>query len=118
MASKRLSVKQAEMLKKHRYILEKLATSDLKNRKIILKHSPAELFKVLGVVFDLIANKKLELDDKQHKTLKKHGRIIRSTSALKGAGMKRKLIAQRGGALATILSTVLPILGGILQSFI
>ena len=116
MVTKRLSLKHADMLNKHRYILEKLAASNMKNRKIILKNSPPELFKVLGIVFNLLANKKLDLDNKQHQTLKKHRRLIRSMIGLKGAGMKQKLVAQRGGALATILSTVLPILGGILQS--
>ena len=111
-------MKQLEMLKKHRYILEKLATSNLKNRKIILRHSPSELFKVLGVVFDLIVNRKLDLNDKQFKALKKHRRVIKSTSALKGADLKPKLTAQRDGALATILSTVVPILDVIFQSFI
>ena len=118
MASKRLSVKQLENLRKHRFILEKLASSNLKNRKIILRNSPPELFRVLGLVFDMLANKRLDLNTEQSHKLKKHRRLIRSTSGLKGSGMKQKLVAQRGGALATILKTVLPVIGGLLQTLL
>ena len=113
MAPKRLSVKQIENLRKHRFILEKLASSNLKNRKIILRNSPPELFRVLGLVFDMLANKRLDLNAEQHDILKKHKKLIRTTSGLKGGGVKQKLIAQRGGALATILKTVLPVIGGL-----
>ena len=111
-------MKQAKMLKEHRYILDKLAESNRENRKIILKNAPAELFKVLNMVFKLLIDKKLRLDNKQNQVLKKHRRMIRSTRGLKGTKMKKKLIAQRGGALATILSTVLPLIGGLVQSLI
>ena len=118
MATKRLSVKQARLLKKHKYILKKLATSNRGNRRTILKNAPGELFKVLNLVFQLLINKNLNLDDEQHQVLKKHKRMISSTKGLKGAGMKQKLIAQRGGALGTILSTVLPLIGVLVQSLI
>ena len=118
MASKRLSLKQKEMIFKHRYILKKLANSDLRTRKIILKNSPPQLFKVLGLVFDILSNGKLDLSDAQLRHLNKHKPMMRSTSGLKGSDMKKKLIAQRGGALATILSTVLPIIGSLVKSFL
>ncbi len=118
MASLRLSVKQAELLNKHRYILRKLATSKDKNRKIILKNAPIDLFKTLNLVFKLLANEQLELSKHQSKKIKKHKRLIRSTSELNNRGIKDKLVRQKGGALPAILSTVLPIIGGIIKSIL
>ena len=118
MVSKRLSVKQAKLLRQHRYILEKLASSERKDRRKILQNAPTELFKVLNIIFKLLDNKQLELTKYQHKKIGKHKRLIRSASGLKGSHIKRKFSGQSGGALTTILSTVLPIVGGLLQSIL
>ena len=67
MVSKRLSLNQAKLLKIHRYILHKLSTSNDKDRKTVLKTSPGELFKALNLVFKLLANDKLDLDEHQIK---------------------------------------------------
>ena len=118
MASKRLSLNQARLLKKHRYILQKLSTSNDKDRKIILRNSPNELFKALNLVFKLIATKKLDLTEQQIKKIKKHKPMINSTSKLKSSRIKGKLTRQRGGALSAILATVLPILGGLIKAIV
>lgn len=118
MVSKRLSLNQATLLKKHRYILQKLAESSDKERKIILKNSPNELFKALNLVFKMLASKKLDLSDHQAKQIKKHKPMIRSTSKLRSSSIKGKLTRQRGGSLASILTTVLPILGGLIKAVI
>ena len=108
MVSKRLSLNQAKLIKKHRYILQKLSTSSDKDRKTILKNSPNDLFKALNLVFKLLANDKIELNENQ----------IKSTSQLRSNNIKGKLTRQRGGALPAILATVLPILGGLIKSVI
>ena len=106
------------MIKKHRYILQKLSTSSDKDRKTILKNSPNDLFKALNLVFKLLANDKIELNENQIKKIKKHKPMIKSTSQLRSNNIKGKLTRQRGGALPAILATVLPILGGLIKSVI
>ena len=51
MVSKRLSLTQAKLLKKHRYILQKLASTSEQNRKKILQNAPLDLFKTLNLIF-------------------------------------------------------------------
>ena len=118
MVSKRLSVNQAKLLNKHRYILEKLSTSSSKDCRTILKNSPNELFKALNLVFKLLTKNSLDLSEHEVKQMKKHRPLIRSTSKLKSSNIKGKLTRQRGGALPAILATVLPILGGLIKSVI
>ena len=118
MVSKHLSLNQAKLLKKHRYILHKLSTSSDKDRKTILTNSPSELFKALNLVFRLLANDRLELNEHQIKKIKKHKPMIKTTSKLRSNNIKGKLTRQRGGALPAILATVLPILGGLIKSVI
>ena len=118
MAPQRISVNQAKLLKQHRYILQKLATSNEKNRRKILNNAPTELFRVLNLVFKLLDNGRLNLNDRQINKIKKHKRLIRSASKLHGKDIKGKLTKQRGGALGTILSTFLPLIGGLLKGIL
>ena len=118
MAPKCLSVKQSKLLKKHRYILQKLASSNDHNRKQILKNSPSDLFKTLNLIFKLLERNQFKLSNNQTKKLKKHRRLIRSASKLHGDDIKGKLTRQRGGALGTILSAVVPIIGGLIKSIL
>ena len=105
------------MLKQHRYILRKLASSNGKERGKILQTAPTELFKVLNIIFQLLADEKLELSSLQNKKIGKHKRLIRTASGLKGSHIKRKFVGQSGGTLATILSTVLPAVAGLTKQF-
>ena len=115
MVAKRLSVKQAQLLKQHRYILGKLASTDDKRRRKILNNAPLELFKALNLVFKLLDKNDLNLTKAQESKIKKHKRLIHSASSMKSTDIKRKLV-QRGGALGAILSTVLPVLGNLFKS--
>ena len=54
--SKRISVNQAKMLNRNRYILKKLTKVDNKDRKTILNNAPSELFQVLNLIFKIIAD--------------------------------------------------------------
>lgn len=118
MVSQRLSVNQAQLFKKHRYILQKLASTSDKNRKKILKNSPSDLFKTLNLMFKLLDKEYFNLSTKQSNKIKKHKRLIRSTSKLPINSIKGKLTRQKGGALGTILSAVLPIIGSLIKGFI
>ena len=106
------------MIQQHRYILQKLATSNIKTRKAILENAPTTLFDVLGLIYKLLANNKLNLTGKHKSKINKHKRVIRSTSRLNHKSIKTKLVRQRGGSLQQILSTVLPILGTLVKTFI
>ena len=111
-------MKQVKLLKQHKYILRKLASSDTKDRRKILQNAPSELFIVLNMIFTLIANGQLDLSGHQDRKIGKHKRLIRSTSGLKGSHIKRKFTGQSGGTLANILSVVLPAIGGLIQSIL
>ena len=106
------------MLKQPRYILGKLASSSGKVRRKIIENAPSELFKVLNLIFRLLVDEKVEFSKHQHKKIGKHKRLIRSTSSLKGAHIKRKFKGQSGGTLASILSTVLPAIIGVVQAIL
>ena len=88
------------------------------DRLKILQNSPSELFKVLNMIFKLLADEKLHLSSHQDKKIGKHRRLIRSTSGLKGTHIKRKFSGQSGGTLSSILSTVLPVIAGLVQSIL
>lgn len=115
MVSKCISITQAKLLKQHRYIMQKLAKSDIATRRTILKNAPAQLFKALNIVFNLLNDDKVVLPSKQNSNIKKHKKLIKSTSRLHGRDIKGKLIRQRGGALGAILTAVLPVIGKLLS---
>ena len=115
---KRLSVKQAKLLSQHRYILKKLATISSSERKKVLKSAPQELFKVLNIIFEMLAKDQIPLTKKQEQAIKKHKRLIRSTSDLKNSAIKRKLQKQSGGALPAILSAILPVITGLVSAIL
>lgn len=116
MAAHGLSLKQINLLKKHRYILGKLAKSSSRNRKAILANAPSELFITLNLIFKLLNKQNLKLTRAQETKLRKHKQFISSASGLKSAGSIKAKVEQRGGAIGAILSTVLPVLGGVLKS--
>ena len=98
--------------------MDKLANSDPKTMKIILRKAPNSLFTVLKDVFKLLAKNQLEVNEAEKVKLQKHRRIITSTSKLPIKAIKGKLIRQRGGFLPAILSTVLPLLGTFVKTFL
>ena len=106
---------QAKLLKQHRYIMKKLAKSDLATRRTILKNAPSQLFKALNIVFKLLDEDKVNLPPKHSANIKKHKQLIKSTSRLRSADIKDKLIRQRGGALGSILTAILPVIGKLLK---
>ena len=114
--SKRVSLGQARFLNKHRYILRKLARVSPSERKKVFQKAPPQLFKALDIIFRLIANDQVPLTNKQEAVVKKHRRLIKSTTNLKRAAIKQKF--QSGGSLGKVLSAVLPIVAGIVSKMI
>lgn len=116
--SKRLSVKQAKLLQQHKYILKKLASSSVKDRKTILKNAPKELFQVLNIIFRFLSDKSLNLTSKQTDQLKKHKRFLKSSRDLKSTAIKKKLQGQSGGFLPGLISLALPLISSVIKSVV
>jgi len=112
----RLSVGQVKFLQKHRYIFRKLAEVSNSERKKVLEKAPPQLFKALEIVLGLLATDQIPLSKTQKQVIKKHKRAIKSVSELKRTAIKRRL--QSGGSLAKLLSSVLPVIAGIISKVI
>ena len=91
--SKRISVKDAEMLKRNRYILQKLLKANNADRRKILSNAPSELFQVMNLIFRVLNDTNIRLSNKNENKIKKHRRFIQNTSDLKASAIKRKLKA-------------------------
>ena len=113
--SNRLSVKDAEMLKRNRYILQKLLKASNADRKTILLNAPPELFQVMNLIFRVLNDTNIRLSNKNENKIKKHRRFIQSTSDLKASAIKRKLKNQKGGFWSALLSAALPIITPIVK---
>ena len=113
--SNRISVKDAEMLNRNRYVLQKLSKASNADRRKILSNAPSELFQVMNLIFRVLNDRNTKLSNKNENKLKKHRRFIQSTSDLKAGAIKRKLKNQRGGFWSTLLSTALPIIAPIVK---
>ena len=68
--SNRISVKDAEMLKRNRYILQKLSKVSDVERKTILSNAPPELLKVMNLIFRLLNGAAIRLSNKDEKKLR------------------------------------------------
>ena len=110
-----LSVAQSTMIKKHQYILKKLASSSAQQRKKILRNAPNALFKTLHIVIKLLADDKLNLTKKNQAKVNRHRNLIKSVSNLKQNAIKKKIQNQTGGFLGMILKTALPLITGLLS---
>ena len=114
--SKRLSVKQKELLRKNQYILKRLASAKSKERKLILDNSPSELFQALSLILRILSDQKLP--HKDEKNIKKHRKFIQNTRDLNQNAINRKLKSQRGGFLPAILSAALPLVSSLIGKLI
>ena len=94
---KRLSVRQIDGIRKHRYILKTIASVDGKTRKNILRKAPNQLFTVIRNVLQYVLN---DLPPHQKHKVKK---LIRKRP-IKGD------MIQHGGMLGNILATAIPLL--------
>ena len=110
-----ISVKDAEMLKRNRYILQKLLKVNNSDRKKILSNAPSELFQFINLIFRVLNDTNTQLSNKNENKIKKHRRFIQDTSDLKASAIKRKLKNQRGGFWSALLSTALPIITPIIK---
>lgn len=88
--------------------------------KIILRHLDSRATEILGETFwNVIYNKNLNLPKRESAKLKnilKRGRksIFYFTNKRKSVHRRKKLLEQRGGFLAAILSAAIPLIVGLL----
>ena len=68
----RISVKDAEMLKRNRHILQKLLKVSNADRKKILSNAPSELFQVINLIFRVLNDTNTQLSNKNENKIKKH----------------------------------------------
>ena len=59
-----ISVKDAEMLKRNRHILQKLLKVSNADRKKILSNAPSELFQVINLIFRVLNDTNTQLSNK------------------------------------------------------
>ena len=116
--SKHISVKNADMLKRNRYILQKLSKVGNTERRKILSNAPPELFQVMNLIFRVLNDTNTRLSNKNENKIKKHRRFIQSTSDLKASAIKRKLKNQKGGFWSSLLSVALPIIAPIVKKIL
>ena len=108
---KRLSVKNAQLIKKHFYILKTLKNVDKRQRLKILKNAPNTLYKVLDIIFRHCITGVIPLDNKH---LKQHRKFMKANSNKPISAIKKRLI-QEGGAFPLLLSGLIPIIGSLLS---
>ena len=106
--SKRIPV----IVKKNRYILQKLAKSKNKERKKMFKNAPPKLFQLLKTVSKMIISGKYNLG-----RAAKHSNLVRKIASSSVTGLKG-IMNQEGGAFASILTAVLPLLGSLFSKLI
>lgn len=116
--AKPISLKTAQLIKGHKYILQKLAKSSPKNRRKILSNAPNDLYRVFHQIFKLLADDKIQLNKGHEAKIKKHRHFIRSASKLNTKTIKAKLIGQHGGSIPKVLTAILPILGTVIKAIL
>ena len=108
--SKRLSTKPRDLIKRNRYIIQKLASVSDGERKKILSTAPSELYKVINLIFKILNDSNTKIPKKHKERVKHHKRFIQSTVDLKSSAIKRKLKNQKGGFWQTLASVFLPLI--------
>lgn len=92
------------MIKRNRYVLQKIAKSKPKDRKEIFKSAPIGIFNLFKKICKMILEGKCKIGK-----AKRHTSLVKRIAKSSAAGIKT-LATQQGGAFAAILSAVLPFL--------
>ena len=107
--AKRIPVTVVDKVKKHRYILEKLAKSRSRDRIKMLLNSPNQLFSVLKTLCKMVVDGKLQLGKAQ-----RHQKTVEKISKTPIKTIKAA-VKQQGGIFGSIIAGVLPFLGPIIK---
>ena len=112
---KRLSKQPRDLIKRNRYIIQKLASVSDAERKKILSTAPSELYKVINLIFKILNDSNTKIPKKHKDRIKLHERFIKNTVDLKSSAIKRKVINQKGGFWQTLASVFLPLVGPVVK---
>ena len=107
--AKRLPVTISKKIRKHRYILEKLAQSKSRDRKKMLLNSPDQLFSVLKELCKLVVAGKLQLGKAM-----RHQKTVEKISKTPVKNIKAT-VKQQGGIFGSIIAGVLPFLAPLIK---
>ena len=102
--AKRLPVKALQSVRKHRYILQKLANCKTAERRKMILSAPSTLFNVFKTLCKLVTDGHLQLG-----RAKRYKNLVKKIGGTGGSDIKT-LFKQKGGAIASILGGVLPFL--------
>jgi hypothetical protein len=105
----RLPVKKLERIKKHRYILKKIATAKANDRKKMLYEAPKQLFTVFKDICQLVTDGHIKLGK-----IKRHQRLVNEISRGNASTIK-SLAKQKGSGFGAIISGLLPMISPLLS---
>ena len=115
----KISQRDKKLIKRHRYILEKLASSSLSQRKKILNNAPDPLFKTINVIIKLILKNKDQIPKKHYQPLSRHKKLLKSVSELKDIqSVKQKLKNQRGSFIPIVIQAAIPVITSLMKKLI
>lgn len=104
-----VSLKSLQKIKKHCYILERIARASPQDRKKMLLNAPNQLFTVLKLICKMITDGKLKLGNAS-----KHKKLVNKVKGSRITSIKA-LSKQKGGAIGSIIAGVLPFLTPLLS---
>ena len=91
-------------IKRHRFILKKIAEAKPQTRKKMLLAAPTQLFTVIKLICKLISDGKIKIGKAS-----RHRKLIDEFKG-KNASAIKAVSSQKGGAIGSILSAVVPFL--------
>jgi len=105
----RVPIKKIERIKKHRYILKKIASAKASNRRKMFLEAPSQLFTVLRDLCQLVTDRHIKLGKAT-----RHKKLVNQIS--KGNASTIKALAhQKGAGFGAIISGLLPILSPLIS---
>lgn len=102
--SKHLLVKRIERIRKHKYILQKIAEAKPSKRKKMLSKAPNMLFTVIKDLCILMDNGLLDM-----KYPNRHSETVQQV-AKRNLGAIKGMVKQKGGVIGSIIAAAVPFL--------
>lgn len=97
-------------LNNHRQTLLLLSKAKPRAARKIINSAPSPLIKTISEICLNILNGVIKIPSSKKKILSKHKSSLRQMASPANLSVKRKILVQRGGFIATVLSLALPFL--------
>lgn len=104
----RLPLKQLQKLKRHRFILNKIAKAKGSKRAQMVNGAPLNLFSIFKIICSLVSKDQLKIGK-----AKRHRALISNFTTKTPSAIKAS--KQHGGAIGAIIAGVLPFLASLLS---